>query len=356
MSCPLPKLSPGLLTNPLVTPLPQMMNVPSKSTTMELQLNQSDLETLRMLGEMDNNLSLSPVDYSLLMNPSMQQELLRIASLLGFPDIVPKQPSSSSIIDAFSYVTPQKQIMSTADTPPATSLCSTVNTCPPPVQQSYTASNLYTSSPAAVVPSTPCTTTHARGVTITPLASHRIDDFNTGIECCSMSPPVFVTRYPSAIELELRDVETEEDEEIYPFIIDDLAGEGDISLTQLNCENYEDIEDPLILLSRSKTSSCHSFSIDPVEGDWNCWGEPAYLDRINILTSPTSIRPEVVLKDSQQNSSKKSVKPTNTHKRNQRKPTKTKKNCRKVRRQPLKVSIPFLKLLTSRQAKKYCRT
>ncbi len=362
MSCQPPSLSPRSVTNSLITPV----HTPSQSTAM-LQLNQSDLETLRMLGETDSNLSLSPVDYNLLMNPNMQQELLKIAALLGFPSVPqPKQPSiSSSIVDTFSYVTPQKQIVSTVHrTPPAT-LCSAVNTCQPPVQQNYryvsTVNNLYVNSPLAVVPSTPCPNTLARGVTITPLASHKVDDFNTGIEYCSKSPPVFVARYPSAIELELSNVVTDEDEETYPFIIDDLGEDGDISLSQLNCENYEDLEDPLIL-SGSNTSSHHSFSIDPVEGDWNCWGEPSYLNRINTLFNPNPIQTEVVLKDSQQNSSEKCVKCKSTQKRKPRNQPKkqTKTTCksisRKVKKEPLKVSIPFLKLLTSRQAKKYCRT
>ncbi len=361
--------SPGLLANPLVTPM-QVIDIPNWSTPMELQLNQSDLKTLHMLGESDN-ISLSPVDYNLLLNPSMQQELRNIAALLGFPNTFSlqqslKQPLPSSVIDTLSCATPQNQIISTTNKPPpATSFCSIINSNPPATQQSYisTVISQYTTSPVAVVPSsTPCMTAHHSCVTVTPLASHKIDDFNTGIECCSTSPPIFVTRYPSTIELELEDVVTEDEKETYPFLTDNPE-EDDISLTQLNCDGYEeDLEDPLIFVSAGKTSSHHSFSIDPVEGDWNCWGEPAYLDRMNTLISPKLIRTEVVLKDLKQSSSESSMKPitSKNKKLNARKKikkqTQTKKVSRKVKKQPLKVSVPFLKLLTSRQAKKYCRT
>ncbi len=360
-----PCSSNGLLPGPPLSPLQRK---PNMSNAVEIQLNQSDLDSLHMLGQ-TTNLSLSPFDYNLLMNPNMQQELQKIVTQLGFSNVAPPQQNptqptiSSNIVDP--YTTPPRQIISTARTP-VTSLCSGVNdhlritSSTPPSRISTASTHTTPSTPVPAVPSTPGISANfnTRGIVITPISR---DELNAGIEYCLNSPPAFVTHYPSTIELVQSDVVTEEDEEeMYPFINDSCGEDGDISLSQLNGIDHEDSEEPLMFLNRSRSGSHHSFSIDPVNGDWNCWGEPDYIDRINTLVNSTFTKDETVPLDNiYKNNRKSGERPVQRRKaENHGKQTKRNTVGRKVQKQlskPLIVSIPFLKLLTSRQAKKYCK-
>ena len=370
---PPPCSSSGLSPGPLLSPLQMKPNIPDMSNAVEIQLNQSDLESLHMLGQ-TTNLSLSPFDYNLLMNPNMQQELQKLVTLLGFSNVPPqqnpRQPTiSSNIVDSFT--TPPKQIISTARTP-VTSLCSAVNDClritsstPPSYISTASSRTTPSTSVPPVVPSTPGISTNfnTKGVVIRPISR---DELNTGIEYCLNSPPAFITRYPSTIELVQSDVVTEEDEEqIYPFINESCGEDGDISLSQLNGIDHEDSEEPLMFLNKSRSGSHHSFSIDPVNGDWNCWGEPDYIDRINTLVNSTFTKDEAAvlskpLDNIYKNSRKSGERAVQKRKaENCGKQTKRNTVGSKVKKQlskPLIVSIPFLKLLTSRQAKKYCQS
>jgi len=268
---------------------------------VELQLSPNDLEVLSKLGQPLTQ-GLSTYDYSLLTNPSMGQELSTIINLLNRDS----SQGKNNVQQIDTIQSPQATLYKT----PAANVVVF-----PPEQDSKSRDGVIKSSSSLFVfPPTPKT---AKEETL-----HLVT--NANIEYSSHSPRAFITEYPSSIKLSQEDVFTDD-----PFI----SPECEVSLNELNTSlSNDDCEEPLVRLS--KDNQC--CAIQPVDEDWNSWKEPSYIDRMSSLVNCIASEPT----DSRNTNAGKKKK---SRRRNVG--TKTVK--------PFLVSIPFVKLITSRQARKY---
>ena len=353
---------------------------------VELQLSPKDLELLKNMGQPVTP-SLSPYDYNLLTNPSMQQELSTIVQLIENKspserlNNVSEQKNSQSTSSTRIIVSTSKSLSGQFDsivtTPSPAVVCSEI------ASTSSKAHSLPCKVPEAnifVFPPTPDTTNSSIN---TPISDHsKQADGNTkddqtecaesahyeqnDVEYSLHSPLGFIAEYPSTINLVQEDAyttytETEVDNTSYPFISPELENLN-ISLNELNnSSDWEDSEEPIV--GRRKLEQC--LAIEPVEGDWNCWREPSYLDRINTLANSFTTQVGSVLVESLDSTDCSTEDIRDSHKkqtestrRSQRIEISTRSKTRPNSLHSLKsliVSIPFVRLMTSRQAKKYCR-
>lgn len=357
---------------------------------VELQLSPKDLELLKNMGQSVTP-SLSPYDYNLLTNPSMKQELNTIVQLIK------EDNTSESTSERLSSVSEQRNIQIEKSSSCTRIIVSTsksiseqfdsiMTTPSPTVSCSETAStsSRACSSPSTVseanifvFPPTPDTTNSSKTSTLISEPSKQADG-NTkepaectdsvcykqnNIEYSQHSPPGFIVEYPSTIDLVQEDAytEAEVDNTSYPFISPELENLN-VSLNELNnSSDWEYSEEPIV--ARRKVEQC--LAIEPVEGDWNCWREPSYLDRINTLASSLTTQVSSVLGESLdstdcsiehiRDSYKKQTESTQYSQRNVISTGSKRRPNSLHNLKSLIVSIPFVRLMTSRQAKKYCR-
>ena len=311
-----------------------------------LQLNQTDIEILHKLGQ-PHSLGQSPYDPNLLSNPSMHQELCTIVNYIkagGSLATLLEQNSSqnqflsttSSPLDVQSRASSKgehsKASHNTEDAIriPVASSNAPIQGCPlqsgisltplqplistggnslsvtdkrmgsvPPlslteantgvrrVSASILRSSLSLQEEIKVL-ETDCQPDHChtRTQNLTCPATPKPTS-NADIDYCNRSPAEFTVQYPDHIGRVEEEVLAIEEDPAYPFLCSDDENNHSMTLNQLreDCEgDWEDDEEPIRKKTTTKTRGHpRHYAFEPVAGDWNCWKESEYVEKMKKL-------------------------------------------------------------------------
>lgn len=132
------------------------------------------------------------------------------------------------------------------------------------------------------------------------------------VDYCDRSPAEFTVRYPNDIGRVEEEVVAIEEDPAYPFLCSDDEDIHSLTLNQLRgeCESdWEDDEEPIRKTKTTKTRSHpRHHAIEPVTGDWNCWKESEYVEKMkkvinSIITTVPVATPSFLQSDSNTDSS-----------------------------------------------------